>query len=244
MAVREDDSEESAENIEGNLKRDAKDDASEEGEIPPKEEENLNKSSDEDEEMYSWDELEYKVNYVHFISNEITEQQMQVASAVTDKLKEPVYDHRVRIKERSRPLWKCNDNQPVSVFWEIGGVKAHCLIDSGCEGIMISPSFIRAAKIESFPLDKPIGIQLAVTGSKSVINYGANTTIKYNGKELKEYFNIVNIDYYDAILGTPFLRKHEVMIDFVNNCLRIKDKIIRNQANKYKVGEGNPQKNK
>ena len=74
---------------------------------------------------------------------------------------------------------------------------------------MISPNFIRAAKIEPFPLDKAIGIQLAVTGSKSVINYGMNTTIKYKGKELKEYFDIINIDYYDAILGTPFLRKHE-----------------------------------
>ena len=53
---------------------------------------------------------------------------------------------------------------------------------------------------------------------------------------------IINIEC-DAILGTPFLRKHEVIIDFVNNCLRLKDKIIRNQANEYKVGEGNPQKN-
>ena len=60
---------------------------------------------------------------------------------------------------------------------------------------------------------------------------------------MKEYFNIINIDYYDAILGTPFLRKHKVIIDFMNNCLRLKDKIIRNQANEYKVGEGNPQKN-
>ena len=71
-----------------------------------------------------------------------------------------------------------------------------------------------------------------------------NATIKYEGRELKEYFDIINIDYYDAILGTPFLRKHEVIIDFVNNCLRMKDKIVCNQANKYKVGEGNPQKNK
>ena len=69
-------------------------------------------------------------------------------------------------------------------------------------------------------------------------------TIKYEGRESKEYFNIINIDYYDAILGTPFLRKHEVIIDFMNNCLRLKDKIVHNQANKYKVGEGNPQKNK
>ena len=109
---------------------------------------------------------------------------------------------------------------------------------------MLSPNFIRAAKIEPFPLDKPIGIQLAITGSKSVINYGANATINYEGRELKEYFNIINIDYYDTILGTPFLRKHEVIINFINSCLRLKDKIIHNQANEYKVGEGNPQKNK
>ena len=70
---REDDSEEIAKNIKGNLKEDAKYDTSEEGEIPPKEEENLNKSSGEDEEMYLWDELKYKVNYVCFISNESTE---------------------------------------------------------------------------------------------------------------------------------------------------------------------------
>ena len=61
---------------------------------------------------------------------------------------------------------------------------------------------------------------------------------------MKEYFNIVNIEYYDALLGILFLRKNEVVIDFVNNCLKIKDNIIGNQANKYKVGEGNPQKNK
>ena len=185
------------------------------------------------------------MNYVWFISNEaVTEQQMQVASAMINKLEEPVYNHRARIKERSRPLWKCDDNQPISVFWEIGGVKAHCLIDSGCEGIMISPSFIRVVRIQPFLLDKPIGIQLAVTGSKSVINYSTNVTIKYSGKESKEYFNIVNIDYYGAILGTPFLRQHKVIIDFMNKCLRIEDKIIHNQANEYKVGEGNPQKNK
>ena len=68
--AREDDSEEIIKNIKGNLKGDTKDDVSEEGKIPPKEEENLNKSSDEDEEMYLWDELKYKANYIHFISNQ------------------------------------------------------------------------------------------------------------------------------------------------------------------------------
>ena len=53
VVAREDDSEETVENIEGNLEEDAKSNVSEEGEIPPKEEENLNESSGEDEEMYS-----------------------------------------------------------------------------------------------------------------------------------------------------------------------------------------------
>ena len=51
--VREDDSEEIAENIEGNLEEDAKSSVSKEEDIPPEEEDNLNKSSGEDEEMYS-----------------------------------------------------------------------------------------------------------------------------------------------------------------------------------------------
>ena len=74
--VREDDLEEIAENIKGNLKEDAKSSMSKEEEIPQEEEDNLNESSGEDEEMYSWDELEYKANYVHFISNESTEKQV------------------------------------------------------------------------------------------------------------------------------------------------------------------------
>ena len=76
VVVREDDSEEIAENIEGNLEEDAKSSASREEEIPQEEEDNLNQSSGEDEEMYSWDELEYKANYVCFISNESTERQV------------------------------------------------------------------------------------------------------------------------------------------------------------------------
>ena len=102
------------------------------------------------------------------------------------------------------------------------GVKAHCLIDSGCEGVIISPEFTRVVKIKTFALEKPIGIQLAVTGSKSSINYFTNTTIKINSKELKEYFDIVNIDYYNAILGTPFLKKFKVAIGFQKTVLKSK----------------------
>ena len=62
-------------------------------------------------------------------------------------------------------------------------------------------------------------------GSKSIINYDTNTTINVNGNELKEYFDVVNIDYYNAILGTLFLKKFEVIINFIQDCLRIKDQL-------------------
>ena len=74
--AREDNLEEIAENIEGNLEEDVKSGTSKEEEIPPEEEDNLNESSGKDEEMYSWDELKYKANYVCFISNESTEKQV------------------------------------------------------------------------------------------------------------------------------------------------------------------------
>ena len=47
-----------------------------------------------------------------------------------------------------------------------------------------------------------------------MINYRTHATIKIGRKAVKEYFNIVNIEHYDAILGTPFLRKMGIVLDF------------------------------
>ena len=47
-----------------------------------------------------------------------------------------------------------------------------------------------------------------------MINYGTHATIKIGHKVVKEYFNITNVEHYDAILGTPFLRKMGIVLDF------------------------------
>ena len=46
-----------------------------------------------------------------------------------------------------------------------------------------------------------------------MINYRTHTTIKLHCKVVKEYFDITN-EHYDAILGTPFLRKMGIVLDF------------------------------
>ena len=45
-------------------------------------------------------------------------------------------------------------------------------------------------------------------------NYRTHTTIKIGHKVVKEYFNITNIEHYNAILETPFLRKMGIVLDF------------------------------
>ena len=67
---------------------------------------------------------------------------------------EPVYDHCTWMKDHVRPSQKSNDYRAISVFWEIGGVKAYCLIDSSCEGVMIAPEFTTSVKIKTFALKK------------------------------------------------------------------------------------------
>ena len=39
-------------------------------------------------------------------------------------------------------------------------------------------------------------------------------TIKIGCKVVKEYFDITNIEHYDVIPGTPFLRKMRIILDF------------------------------
>ena len=119
---------------------------------------------------------------------------------------EPIYSTRLPNLwlDQNRPTSKYIKHRISNTFKTVitNKIKAHCLIDSGYKGIMISFEFTRVAKIKTFALEKPIRIQLAVMGSKSIINYGTNTTININGSESKEYLNVVNIGYYNAILGT------------------------------------------
>ena len=65
-----------------------------------------------------------------------------------------------------------------------------------------------------FALEQPIALQLPCIGSPSMINYGTHATIKIGHKVVREYFNIMKEEHYDVILGTPFLRKMGIILDF------------------------------
>ena len=122
--------------------------------------------------------------------------------------------HSHRSRHTERPTRPPLDNRTLAGYWEINGVKAHCLLDSGSEGVLLSLEFMRAMGIKTFVLEKPIALQLACIGSRLMINYGAHVTIKIGHKVVKEYFDIANVEHYDVILGTPFQRKMGIVLDF------------------------------
>ena len=81
---------------------------------------------------------------------------------------------------------------------------------------MISPDFTRAMGIVTKKLENPVALQLACVSSKSTISYGTTSTITFGNQHIEEYFDVANIDYYDVILGTPFLRQLGITLDFAS----------------------------
>ena len=47
-----------------------------------------------------------------------------------------------------------------------------------------------------------------------MINYGTHATIEIGCKVVEEYFDIANVEHYNTIMGTPFLRKMGIVLDF------------------------------
>jgi hypothetical protein len=60
-----------------------------------------------------------------------------------------------------------------------------------------------------------------------MINFGAKTRVELGSViEDDSYLDVVNIDRYDMIIGTPFMRKHGLVLDFSQNILRIGGEVI------------------
>ena len=103
---------------------------------------------------------------------------------VLSKTVEPMYSHRTR--HREWPIQPHSDNCTLLGYWEINSVKAHCLSDSGSEGVLLSLEFTQATGTRTFALEHPIALQLACISSRSMINYGTHVTIKIGRKVVEE----------------------------------------------------------
>jgi len=66
-------------------------------------------------------------------------------------------------------------------------------------------------------LTEQIPIQLGTKGSKSRINHGMKACIKIGTVDNYHYFDVINIDRYDIIIGMVFMKQHGIVLDFENS---------------------------
>ncbi|EJD38758.1 DNA/RNA polymerase [Auricularia subglabra TFB-10046 SS5] len=102
--------------------------------------------------------------------------------------------------------------RPVVVEAFVQDKSARVLIDSGSLADFVSTTLVDQLKLPLQVLEKPIPLQLAVKGSRSKINVNVTANFKYQNINCSKTFDVVNLDNYDMILGTPFLWQHEVTL--------------------------------
>lgn len=137
------------------------------------------------------------------------------------------HEHKSEYEVTSRACYKKGVEQPycspasmrcMEGIVKIGGIECHALWDTGCTTCMISPDLAKIAHVNMFKLEKPIGLQMAVSGSQSSINQGAHAPLTIKGfSEPMQYYDIVNNDQYNLVLGTPFMWENKCVISFVDD---------------------------
>jgi hypothetical protein len=128
-----------------------------------------------------------------------------------------VLDRPVRLKDEAKGF---------IVMVKLNGQAGVALLDSGCTMDEMSPELVCITDLKVYKLAEQVPMQLGMRGSQVKINYGTKACIKYGHVDVQHYFDIVNIDRYDVILGTVFMRKHGIVLDFDKNKIRHKKEVL------------------
>ncbi|KAJ7079351.1 hypothetical protein C8R44DRAFT_536162, partial [Mycena epipterygia] len=102
----------------------------------------------------------------------------------------------------------------LSALLSIGNSMAYMLFDSGSNTDSITPEYAHATDSPRIKLEEQITLQLGCVGSRSKISYGTRAPIDFGGIKGHLYMDQVNLDRYDGIIGTPFMNRHGLILDF------------------------------
>ncbi|KAI0045606.1 hypothetical protein FA95DRAFT_1463245, partial [Auriscalpium vulgare] len=109
----------------------------------------------------------------------------------------------------------------LAAYVEVNGVKAYALFDTGSTTVSVTPDFARVSRIPLTALDNLVTLQLGCVGSRSKINFGASVRISVGPVNDLQYVDVVNIDRYDMIVGTPFMYRFGVCLDFARRSVTV-----------------------
>ncbi|KAJ7236955.1 hypothetical protein C8J57DRAFT_1087842 [Mycena rebaudengoi] len=113
-----------------------------------------------------------------------------------------------------QPRRLCSNMACLSALVSIGASKAYVLFDSRSNTDSVTPEYAHVTGRPSIKLEEQVTLQLGCVGSRSKINYGTRAEIDFGGICGFLYLDQVNLDRYDGIIGTPFMNRHGIILDF------------------------------
>jgi hypothetical protein len=108
----------------------------------------------------------------------------------------------------------------------IGGLDAITLIDTGSTLDAITPKFAELSKQKLFEFSKALPLQLGCKGSHSKMSFRAESQLKIRPIDHPYYWDVVNLNKYDAILSIPAMNKYSIIVDPANGRILIKDQVF------------------
>ena len=102
--------------------------------------------------------------------------------------------------------------KPIVIRVSLNKLPVRALVDSGLLGDFILLTIVDQLKLKRTILDKLLGLQLAVQGSRSKINLFVNATYSYQNIKDSRRFDVANLNDYNLILGMPWIYQHQVCI--------------------------------
>jgi hypothetical protein len=121
----------------------------------------------------------------------------------------------------THPKWPASQIQPLVAKMTINGLDTVVMFDTGSTSDAVSPEFARVANMKIHLLDVPMGIQLGCKGSKSKIVLGTSGPVRYSSIVGTHYFDVVNIDRFDAIISMGFMHKFGITLEPEHNSILI-----------------------
>ena len=94
---------------------------------------------------------------------------------------------------------------------KVNRCKLYIMIDTGSTGNFVSSAFAKVTGMKVFPLEQQLTLQLGCIGDWSKITHGGESYIELGSRTSEIYFDVANIDWYNCILGIPFLQEQQAV---------------------------------
>ncbi|OJT08314.1 hypothetical protein TRAPUB_792 [Trametes pubescens] len=162
----------------------------------------------------SWSDEEDKI-VLHMRAGRVTPPSKLVAHSTSVRRRESTPDTVQPRRDRQLQASLC-------ALINVNGIMAYTLFDSGSTTDSVSPEFAHISRAKTVKLSEQVVLQLGCSGSRSKISYGTWVPIPFGPITDTMYFDIVNLDRYDCVIGTPFMNAHGIKLDFEQRAIIVK----------------------